>query len=264
MRKLLVGAALTVVATTAVAAGGQAAKPTTGAGLYPNLVSLVPHHFTVQNDHQREFLRFSNGVANVGAGALRLRPESDAATGVTTGFQEIYDAAGNLVRDEAVSSFEYHPQHNHWHIDAVALFELHEALDDGRGGAMGAVAGGQSVKTTFCLIDWIKLDDNSKTPERTYWDCFPDAVQGISVGWIDQYHHSLEGQELELTGLRPGVYYLLTKANPDSTFLEQRLDDNTAWTSIRLSRDSKGNAKIAAIAHSPCTGGLCGEQLQNR
>jgi hypothetical protein len=74
----------------------------------------------------------------------------------------------------------------------------------------------------------------------------------------------LEGQELELTGLPAGVYYLLTRANPNSTFLEQRLDDNSAWSSFRLRRDSQGNAKITEIGHSPCTGGLCGEGLQNR
>ncbi len=266
MRKLVAGVVLVGAAVLAVAGTSAAGKPSSGgAGLYPNLASLVPHHFTVQNDHQREFLRFSNGVANIGAGDLRLRPENGFPTpDVTTGFQEIYDAAGNLVLDQPVSTFEFHPEHNHWHISAVALFEIRRALDTGKGGSMGGVVGGQSVKTTFCLIDWIKLDGNSRTPERTYFDCKPDAAQGISPGWIDQYHHALEGQELEITGVAPGTYYLVTRANPDGTFLETSLADNTAWTSFKLTRDSNGNAKIAEVSHSPCSGGLCGEQIQNR
>ena len=75
MRKLVAGVVLVGAAVLAVAGTSAAGKPSSGgAGLYPNLASLVPHHFTVQNDHQREFLRFSNGVANIGAGDLRLRP----------------------------------------------------------------------------------------------------------------------------------------------------------------------------------------------
>ena len=57
---------------------------------------------------------------------------------------------------------------------------------------------------------------------------------------------------------------MVTRANPDGTFLETSLADNTAWTSFRLTRDSNGNAKIAEISHSACSGGLCGEQIQNR
>jgi hypothetical protein len=90
-------------------------------------------------------------------------------------------------------------------------------------------------------------------------------VQGISAGWGDQYHHQLEGQELEITGAEPGIYYLVSTANPDGNFLETTTTNNQAWTSFRVSRDSKGNAKVAEIAHSPCTGAtMCGEGLPNR
>jgi Lysyl oxidase len=243
--------------------GMGAPKPSSG-GLYPDLRAAVPHHFTVQNNQQREFLRFSNLIGNTGQGALRLRPEHNTATNVTTGFQEIFDAAGKLVVDQPVSEFVFHPAHNHWHITAVALFEIRTALDDGRGGNWGGVQSDQSIKTTFCLIDVIKLEGNSKTPQRTYWDCFPDQHQGISAGWGDQYHHATEGQELQVTGFPPGVYYLISTSNPDGAFLETTTTNNTAWTSFRLTRDSQGNAKIAEVSHSPCSGTLCGEDLPNR
>ena len=38
-----------------------------------------------------------------------------------------------MIDDEAVSQFVFHPAHNHWHITAVALFEVRKPLDDGRG-----------------------------------------------------------------------------------------------------------------------------------
>jgi hypothetical protein len=243
---------------------GIAGKGTQSPGLYPDLRAAVPHHFTVQNTQQHEYLRFSNLIGNTGAGALRIRPEHNTATGITTGFQEIFDSAGNMVVDQPVSEFVFHPAHNHWHITAVARFEIRTALDDGRYGRWGDVFGGQSIKTTFCLIDVIRLEGNSNTPNRTYWDCFPDAHQGISAGWGDQYHQATEGQELEVTGAPPGVYYLISTSNPDGAFLETTLDNNTAWTSFRLTRDSKGNAKITEVAHSDCSGTLCGEGIPNR
>jgi hypothetical protein len=259
---LIAAVSIPVLVFAASATGGK--TPTGGAGLYPDLQTAPPHHFTVQNSHQREFLRFSNLIGNTGAGDLRLRPEHNAATGITTGHQEILDANRNVVSSQPVSEFVFHPAHNHWHITDVALFEVRTALDNGTGGRFGAVFSNQSIKTTFCLIDWIKLDDNSNTVDRNYWDCFPDAVQGISAGWGDQYHHQLEGQELEITGAKPGIYYLVSIANPDGNFLETNKTNNTGWTSFRVTRDSKGNAKVAEVAHSPCSGTMCGEDLPNR
>ena len=243
---------------------GMAGPSLPATGLYPDLRAAVPHHFTVQNNQQREYLRFSNMVANTGQGNLTLRPEHDTVSNTTTGYQEIVDASGKLVLDRPVSEFVFHPAHNHWHITAVALFEIRTASDNGTGGKYGGVFGGQTIKTTFCLIDVIKLDGNSNSTDRTFWDCFPDQRQGISAGWGDQYHHATEGQELEVTGAKPGIYYLVSTSNADGTFLETNTTNNMAWTSFRLTRDSKGNAKVAEVAHSPCSGALCGEQLPNR
>jgi hypothetical protein len=252
-----------VLVLAASAAGGKA--PAGAAGLYPDLRAAVPHHFTVQNNQQHEYLRFSNLVANTGAGDLRLRPEHNTTTNITTGVQEILDAQRNIVHEQAVSEFVFHPAHNHWHLTDVALFEFRTALDNGTGGRFGAVYANQSIKTTFCLIDVIKLEGNTNTGDRNYWDCFPDAHQGISAGWGDQYHHATEGQELEITGAKPGIYYLVTTSNAAGAFLETNTANNTAWTSIRLTRDSQGNAKVTKVANSPCSGAaLCGEGLPNR
>jgi hypothetical protein len=249
--------AVVVLLVTAGPAGAHSAGPGLP-GLFPDLRSAVPGHFTIQNDHQHEYLRFSNLIANTGMGGLRIRPEHDPVSGITTGYQEVFDQFGTMVENKPVSDFVFHPAHNHWHITAVALFEIRAARDDGTTGRIGDVVGGQTIKTTFCLIDVVRLEGNSNTPNRTYWDCFPDQHQGISAGWGDQYHQATEGQELELTGQPPGVYYLVTTSNPESAFLETDYTNNTAWASFRLRRDSKGNPKVTAISHSPCAGTLCG------
>ena len=231
-----------------------------GQGLLPDIRTVVPQHIQLVNDHQRDVLRFSNGIANSGEGPWRMRPAFplSGTSGTQDALQEILDANGNIVQEKVVSQFEFHEEHNHWHINGVALFEVHV------GSPSGPLYGSISVKTTFCLIDWYKLDGNSKTPERVYFEC-NGQYQGISPGWVDQYHQSTEGQDLDITAIPAGSYSLVSTANPDGVFIENDYTNNTAWVSFDIRRDSKGNPKLEITGHSSCDSpGLCGEQSPNR
>lgn len=238
----------------------------------PDLRAVAPTHLQIQNEHQREMLRFSNSIANTGAGHLQVRrgrpldpvrdqdliaeavelgldPSQAAVTG-----QELLDANGNIaavIANAALS--EYHPEHLHFHIGETAGFSL-EALNPATG-AWDPITGRGAVKTTFCLIDINRIepvagDDPDlyevvKSPAHAnhYNDCSAD-VQGITSGWIDRYSHSLKGQELDVTGLPAGVYRLVTQVNPSQWFLESDFTNNRAWTGFVLSRDSQGNPLI--------------------
>ena len=231
-----------------------------GPGLLPDMQTVVPLHLQIQNQQQHEYLRFSNGIANTGVGDLRLRPEFPIGdiTQPQLAIQEILDANGNIVSETVVSQFQYHPAHKHWHITGTALFEVR------MGSPTGAVFGTNSVKTTFCLIDWYTLSGNANTKARTYFDCFGDH-QGISPGWVDQYHQELDGQALDITGAPAGLYYLVSKANPDNNFIESDNSNNVAWVAFMLFRKSGGNASIEIVGHSDCNStGLCGDDAPNR
>jgi hypothetical protein len=262
VRKAIALAALAVGGTLAIAGAVHAGKlGATGLALYPDLRTVVPTHLQIVNQQQRDILRFSNGIANTGAGPWAMRPDPplDQATTTTTAIQEIRDASGAVVFEQATSEFEFHEAHNHWHIGDVAKFDVR------KGSPTGKVVGGASIKVTFCLIDWYKLDDNSPTKERVFFDCY-HSYQGISPGWVDQYHQSTEGQQLDLTGVANGNdYYLVSTANYAGVFLESTTANNTAWVKFRLFRDSKGNRKVEVTGHSPCDSpGLCGERSTNR
>jgi hypothetical protein len=275
MRRLILAAttatAVTLFAFAFTAFAGS--KPPTTTGLLPDMRTVVPTHLQLVNQQQRETLRFSNGIANTGPGPWALRPDRPLTNEQTVvgAIQEFRDSNAalncaeapppcyNVVSERLAGVFEYHPAHNHWHIGSVALFEVR------RGSPTGPVVGGNSIKTTFCLIDWYKLDDNSPASERTFFDCY-HAHQGIQSGWVDQYHQSTEGQQLDLTGVpNRNDYYLVSTANPDGIFTEATRDNNTAWVKFRLSADSNGNRKIEVTDHSPCSSpGLCGERSTNR
>ncbi len=272
-------ALLAVAATALVVAGGAfgALKETTGGtALYPDLRTVVPQHLQLVNAGQQEILRFSNGIANTGAGPWALRPDPPISQATTTvsAVQEIRDSGAyyrcgeqpkqvtecyHVVSEKVAGTFLFHPEHNHWHIGDVALFEVR------KGSPTGPIVGGNSIKTTFCLIDWYKLDDNSPTTERVFFDCYT-SFQGISVGWVDQYHQSTEGQQLNLTDLpNANDYYLVSTANYAGVFTETDYTNNTAWVKFRLYTDSKGNRKIEVTDHSPCESpGMCGERATNR
>ena len=278
-RRLIPVFAVATLLLLAFTTGALAAKPSGGgsAGLLPDMRTVVPTHLQLVNAGQQEILRFSNGIANTGAGPWALRPDPPPAEAVdvVSAVQEIRDSNAyykcgeqpkqitecyNVISERVAGTFEFHPAHNHWHIGDVALFEVR------KGSPTGRIVGGNSIKTTFCLIDWYKLADNSPAGERTFFDCYT-SFQGISSGWVDQYHQSTEGQQLDLTNVPDADdYYLVSTANYAQVFTETDYTNNTAWVKFSLTSDSQGNRKVEVTDHSPCEAGtgLCGERSTNR
>ena len=262
------------LAVGAIALAGKPAAPDTSK--YPDLRTVVPTHLNLVNQQQNEFLRFSNGIANTGGGPWAMRPENElGSTPTTTAWQEIRsngaqhrcptqpkpnDPCYEIVYEQPVSIFEYHPTHNHWHTADVARFEVR------KGGPTGQVMNDNSFKVGFCLLDLYSLDGNAPTSAKTFWDCYT-SYQGVSVGWVDQYHQATDGQQVDLTGLPNRTdYYLVSTTNPTGAFLEQSKTNNTAWVRFTLSADSSGNRKVTITGNSPCEPGtgLCGERSTNR
>ena len=235
---------------------------------FPDLRTVVPQRLQIVNAHDREVLRLTNGIANTGIGVWQMVPVNpDVDTNdPQKANQQFLDANGNVVATCTTGSESvYHPAHKHFHISGVALFDVRIGSPTGpilRVGDNGAT----STKVTSCLIDWVRLVGNSPDNERGYASC-DSGVQGISPGWIDQYHMALEGQSIDITGAKVDTYFLVSRANPDHFFIERNYNNNDAWVKFNLLRDSNGNPKIVITGNSGCDEdqpGLCGEKLPNR
>ena len=222
-------------------------------GLLPDIIDEIPKHLSVQNTRQREWLRFSTTHWNFGDGALQVRGGDQEAPCVIEGvptvctfaMQEIFDASGQIVARHPAGIAIFHPEHNHWHQSEVATFAIREALD-------GDPVGSRVFKTTFCLIDLDFSDLVHRHKTKVYWDCNAD-LQGISVGYGDPYHHSLEGQEIDITDLADGTYYLTFDADPSQHWLETNDDNNRSWTKFRLERKG-ANASTTVLEESGYAG----------
>ena len=172
--------------------------------LYPNVVEEIPSRLQIQNDHQREWLGFGTTHINLGPGRLQIRGGGQIAPWTIDGVdydqctvptQELLDAEGNVVLTHPAGVSFFHPQHNHWHQSGVAEFAVRT------GGPLGTVVS-SGVKITFCLVDvkFIGLTGREKKAMPGFFSACNADLQGLAVGWGDEYHQSTPLQELEVTG----------------------------------------------------------------
>lgn len=199
----------------------------------PDLRTLPPADLQIDTSTKpgRKLLRFSNTVWNAGDGRLELRPEN--VGGQTKAYQRLYthDAAGawSLLREEQAGTFDYHEAHLHWHFNKFAQYVVRRDV----AGTVGPPLGFTGEKTTFCIIDTVKVATLPHSPSRAqYTQCNQDSTTGISVGWGDKYGWWLDGQWVDVTGLADGVYWLESSAT--TKLVETDTSNNAAATRFRL------------------------------
>jgi len=204
--------------------------------LYPNLKTLPPTDLQFDRelvdedgdgvgDIDRNVLRFSNTIWNAGTGALELRGNPETGRLV----QRVYQGNdGYLDRRLPDAAFTFHPQHNHWHFDKFAQYELYR---EDRGSLKSIGQTGR--KTSFCIMDTaIEVSRPGTTPEEAYYDKCRQDIQGMSVGWGDTYASHLYDQwvvlgDQGLHGLKDGKYVLRSVADPKNLLGEGGRNQNS-------------------------------------
>jgi hypothetical protein len=167
----------------------------------------------VETSGGQTFLRFSTGVGNYGDGAVEVRGVRSSTSDPMTAIQRIYLTGGGFT-EATIGTFIYHPEHNHWHFDYFATFEL---VDSG-----GNVVASND-KVSFCLLDVerIKPPLAGASNQPVYTNCnqgnasaLSIGPQGISRGWTDIYRKYLPDQSINITGVPAGSYTLRVTADP--------------------------------------------------
>ena len=191
-----------------------------GAIHYPDLQTLPPSDIGIEYDSitSRKLLRFSTTIANLGEGPLEIIPTNNAASGTTDAYQRFYthDDQGNwsVATTAYVGTFVFHPQHDHWHLEDFARYELRDVAVDG---SAGSTVLAFSEKVSFCLTDSELIGASGELAgTAAYMNCGRTDAQGISAGWADVYEWYLYGQSLDITGLPDGDYWLILTVDPDN------------------------------------------------
>ncbi|MGH2830924.1 MAG: lysyl oxidase family protein, partial [Actinomycetota bacterium] len=104
-------------------------------------------------------------------------------------------------------------------LTPAAVLQAHPELSPVRGAKRG-----------FCVIDLRRVSYTLLAFSK-YNSC---DFQGISVGWADEYHYSLAGQYLDVTGLPQGDYVLEAEVNAERLFGESNYANNRGWLSIAI------------------------------
>jgi hypothetical protein len=124
---------------------------------------------------------------------------------------------------------------------AFERYELHRS---------GALVG-RDRKTGFCLNDAYETRALNRAP-RWNGECGrgrPNAQavrEGISPGFGDDYVPEKEGQSIDVTGVPPGRYVLVHRANPGRTLRERSYANNAASVAIQL-----GGGRVRVLARCP-------------
>ena len=179
----------------------------------------------------RNYLRFSNGTANIGSGALHLFgvfPETDEGKQVVR--QRVF-VGDDTFFDIDAGFFVFHPAHSHIHIEDWCRYRLREVLPDGGVGPIIRESG----KVSFCILDLAIYDSTLPGFARRgqYRSC-GSTIQGLSVGWIDIYAKELPGQNIEITDLPDGFYWLESEVDPENNIMESDDDNNIARIQVTI------------------------------
>ena len=259
LRLVPVLAALALCAVGVAATAGGSGNPPPSAERLPDLDQELPWDLQIIGAPGHYRLGFASAVRNVGRGPLIIsgkRPRT--ATPEMAASQLIERRGGPLRVVEEVGRLRYvrSPDHEHWHLLRFDRYELR------RPGRRAAVV--RDRKTGFCLGDRYPLTGRrlpAKPPEPVYTSrcgleqtTLLELIEGISVGYGDDYQANLEGQSLRLSGLRAGRYVLVHRVNARRRLRESDYSNNAASLLIRL-RWSDGRPAGRVLASCPRTAG---------
>jgi hypothetical protein len=192
------------------------------------LKALPATQLVVEQAGARTNLRFSITSWNAGAGVLELRAgEVDNQARQQKVYQRIYADDGSF-RDALAGEFVWHQSHFHFHFEGYALYTLQP---------VGAPGGSNRIgnKTTFCVMDTDMVDGSLPgSPDDAVYDTCGNGSQGMSVGWGDTYSWNLPGQEIDVTGLAAGDYFLTLDVDPNGRLEEEDETDNSSTILVRM------------------------------
>ena len=222
---------------TVVAAPHAAADPVIA---YPNIQVLVPTNriSIAQPTASTRTLDFAHITWNAGAGPLEIRPQYNSATGLALATQALYTLTGpstwSFVKTvPIVKPMVWDPPTDYrFPLTGFGLYSV------GTGGGVGTLLA-TSPKVDFCMTPDAfvgGVPNTTASPSPAESNCGnPNGVLGLSVGWGDQYDYTDAGNNIDITNLPNGTYWLRAQADPGNYFTQAGPNQSVTDTEITIS-----------------------------
>ena len=204
---------------------------------YPDLSDIIPpgQISIVGTGTNRQF-QYTHDTLNGGSGPLEILPVYNPASGNYQGYQHIYSfqsGTWTLVRTIPVAgAFVFDSAHGHFHFP-FAAYGLYSANPDGSIGALVAM----SPKTGFCIGDSFIYDPSLPNAGAfgNWGSCAdPTSMRGLSIGAVDEYDQTDEGQSIPIPGLPDGIYWLRSMVDPYNYLAESDESNNVTETKLAI------------------------------
>jgi hypothetical protein len=203
---------------------------------YPNLVQRPPSGLVItEGSHEHWLLGFTSMVDNRGPGILRIQGTRHGNSHVMNVRQLVTLEGGGtrILPESGELHYTVAPPHYHWHFLGFDHYELRSA------GAYKLVV--RDHKSGFCIADHYGIAQGvPHGPPRFLGNCAqfdPHArfvEEGSSVGYTDRYPANFHGQNLDLTKVPAGNYWLVHRANSDFHLRETHYGDDAASLLVRI------------------------------
>jgi Lysyl oxidase len=257
LRRLVpVVAAIVPCAAALVAAPGDTSGVTPDSARLPDLDQELPWDLQVtstgQTGARKHRLGFASAVSNVGDGPLIVSGRRRPGIPTMTADQLVERAGAAVIPEVGRLRYVKSRDHEHWHLLDFERYHLRSV-----GGGTGRRS---DRKTGYCLGDRYRTRGLPAGPPEPRFTgrCGLGAtarlglIEGISVGYGDDYAANLEGQSLPLTGLAAGRYLLVHRVNVRRRLLETNYGNNAASVLLRL-RWRAGAPRIGVLRRCPDT-----------
>ena len=163
------------------------------------------------------------------------------------------NGATRTYRDVAQFRYTNSPPHHHWHLMRFDSFELR---------TLSGTTLVRDRKSGFCLADHWGVAPGHWPHRRPHFlgDCdqfHPEAthvVMGTTRGFTDRYPAFFHGQNVDITGVKAGIYDLVHRVNESMRLHELRYDNDAASVRIRL-RWIQGTPRVTVLRR--CLAATC-------
>jgi hypothetical protein len=212
--------------------------------LLPDLVQKPPSGLLISvrraGPDRRFRLGFLSWFSNEGTGPLVVAGSRPSRVDPTMrADQLVIRDDGSVLRRRGIGSMRYvrAETHEHWHLLPFDRYELWPV-----GAPRRPI---EARKSGFCLSDQLldRAVSPRARPEKPVFtrECgrrspgLLSVRHGLSVGWLDYYLPTLEGQSFDVTTLPSGDYVLVNTLNAEGLLRESDRTNDSASVRLHLS-----------------------------